>query len=40
LNEQGIFRRAALVSVIKQVQEKYNQGLTDKGFIGKDKIDF
>jgi hypothetical protein len=26
LNEPGIFRRAALVSVIKQVQEKYNQG--------------
>jgi hypothetical protein len=27
LNEPGIFRRAALVSLIKQVQEKYNEGL-------------
>ncbi|CAF0829049.1 unnamed protein product [Adineta ricciae] len=26
LNEPGIFRRAALVSLIKQVQEKYNEG--------------
>jgi len=26
LNEPGIFRRAALVSLIKQVQAKYNDG--------------
>lgn len=26
LNEPGIFRRSALTSVIKQVQEKYNEG--------------
>jgi len=26
LNEQGIFRRAALVTLIKQIQEKYNEG--------------
>ncbi|CAF0905843.1 unnamed protein product [Adineta steineri] len=26
LNEPGIFRRAALVSLIKQIQEKYNEG--------------
>ncbi len=27
LNEPGIFRRSTLVSLIKQIQEKYNQGL-------------
>jgi hypothetical protein len=27
LNEPGIFRRTASVSLIKQVQEKYNEGL-------------
>ena len=26
LNEPGIFRRAALVSLIKQIQQKYNEG--------------
>jgi len=26
LNEPGIFRRSALTSVIKQIQEKYNEG--------------
>ena len=29
LNEPGIFRRAALVSLIKQIQEKYNEGSID-----------
>ena len=30
LNEPGIFRRAALVSLIKQVQEKYNEGFNKR----------
>lgn len=29
LNEPGIFRRGALVSLIKQIQEKYNEGSID-----------
>ncbi len=33
LNEPGIFRRAALVSLIKQVQAKYNDGLIEWIFI-------
>jgi len=35
LNEPGIFRRAALVSLIKQIQEKYNEGLIKEFFIKK-----
>lgn len=30
LNEPGIFRRTAPVLLIKQVQEKYNAGLSKK----------
>ena len=26
LSEPGIFRRTALISLIKQIQEKYNEG--------------
>ena len=30
LNELGIFRRAASVSLIKQIQNKYNEGFNKK----------